>query len=141
MDGEKATIIDAAAQVEGKLHGKDARILGKFKGEVELSGSFVLGESGKVEARVVADSAEVAGELQGDLIVRRLVLLEKARVKGTIEAKTLAVQEGAVINGGVAAGEGEPTRPKTPSAEKPPERPTAATPESPKTPDSGTASE
>ena len=139
MDGEKTTIIDTAAQVEGKLQGKDARILGKFKGEIELSGSLVLGESALVEARVVADSAEIAGELQGDLAVRRLVLLEKARVKGTLDAKTLAVMEGAVINGGVAAGQPEQAKPKPPSGEKPPEPPSTE-PESPKTPETGAAS-
>jgi len=139
MEGEKATIIDTAAQVEGKLHGKDARILGKFKGEIELSGSLVLGESALVEARVVADSAEIAGELQGDLVVRRLVLLEKARVKGTLDAKTLAVMEGAVINGGVAAGQPEQAKPKPTVAEKAPEPPITG-PESPKTPETGAAS-
>jgi cytoskeletal protein CcmA (bactofilin family) len=139
MDGDKATIIDTAAQVEGKLHGKDAHILGKFKGEIELSGSLVLGESALVEARVAADSAEIAGELQGDLVVRRLVLLEKARVKGTIDAKTLAVMEGAVINGGVAAGQTESAKPEPPPDEKAPEPPVVGN-ESPKAPETGAAS-
>jgi cytoskeletal protein CcmA (bactofilin family) len=113
MEGEKATVIDGAAEIEGKLRGKNVRILGRFKGEVELQGSLVLGEGSRVEATVIADSAEIAGDFEGDLVVKRLVLLEKARITGSVDAQALAVREGAVINGTVTAGEKQrPAEPK-----------------------------
>ena len=62
--------------------GKDAQILGRFKGEIELTGRLVLGEGARCEAKVVADAAEIAGEFKGDLKVRSLVLLEKAPRRG-----------------------------------------------------------
>jgi len=43
MDGDKTTLIDTAADVEGTLKGKDAQILGRFKGDVTLSGRVVIG--------------------------------------------------------------------------------------------------
>src|SRR5262245_16982497 len=104
METDKITQIDADADVEGKLKGKDARILGRFRGEVVLSGRLQVGEGAKVEAKVSADVAEIAGEYQGELTVRSLVLLEKARVSGTLDAQGMVVREGAQVNGAVNAG-------------------------------------
>ncbi|HET8646923.1 MAG TPA: polymer-forming cytoskeletal protein, partial [Vicinamibacteria bacterium] len=63
-----------------------------------------MGEGSRVEAKVVADQADIAGEFSGDLKVRNLILLEKARVEGTLEAQNLAVREGAQLNGSVSSG-------------------------------------
>jgi len=126
MEGEKATVIDSAAEIEGKLCGKNARILGRFKGEVELQGNLVLGEGSRVEATVMAESAEIAGDFDGDLVVKRLVLLEKARITGSVDAQALAVREGAVINGTVTAGEKRqqpPAKPQPKPEPKPEPRP------------------
>jgi cytoskeletal protein CcmA (bactofilin family) len=108
METDKVTQIDADADVEGKLKGKDARILGRFRGEVVLSGRLHVGEGAKVEAKVAADVAEIAGEYQGELTVRSLVLLEKARVSGTLDAQGMVVREGAQVNGAVNAGAPKP---------------------------------
>jgi cytoskeletal protein CcmA (bactofilin family) len=104
MEGDKLTVIDAQTDVEGKLRGKDARILGRFRGEIELAGRLVLGDGSHIEANVKADAAEIAGDFKGDLVVRSLLLLEKACIAGNIEAQTLAVREGAQMNGKVSAG-------------------------------------
>ena len=105
MEAEKNTLIDADADVEGKLQGKEARILGRFKGEIQLKGRLHVGEGARVEAKVVADSAEIAGEFSGEIKVQRLLLLEKAKITGTLDAQTLSVREGAEVNGSVNAGE------------------------------------
>jgi cytoskeletal protein CcmA (bactofilin family) len=98
------TIIDAQADVEGTLRGKDAHVLGRFRGQIELTGRLVLGESARVEAKVTADTVEVAGEYKGELKARSLSVLEKGRVDGTIDAQRLAMREGALLNGSVNAG-------------------------------------
>ena len=112
MEGEKATIIDADASLEGKLTGKDARVLGRFKGEIDVSGRLLIGDTAKVEAKVKADITEVSGEFKGEIITRSLLLLEKARVEGTLDAQVLAVREGAQLNGSVDASSAKGTRPK-----------------------------
>jgi cytoskeletal protein CcmA (bactofilin family) len=101
---DKATVIDTQANVEGKLTGKDAHILGRFRGEIELSGRILMGEGSRVEAKVKADAAEIAGEFKGELSARNLLLLEKGRVEGTLDAQTIAVREGAQLNGSVSSG-------------------------------------
>jgi cytoskeletal protein CcmA (bactofilin family) len=114
MDTDKGTLIDTDASVEGTLKGKDARVLGRFKGDIELKGRLVLGEGCNVEAKVTADVAEIAGEFKGDLTVQRLVLHEKARVSGTFDARVLSVREGAQLNGAVNAGEAKKAAPAPP---------------------------
>jgi len=119
MEGEKATVIDTDSMIEGRLTGKDARILGTFQGEIDLSGRLHLGEGSKVEAKVKAAHAEIAGEFKGELTVQSLVLIEKARVNGTVDAQTIAVREGAVVNGAVNAG-AQRAKPATVAPPKPP---------------------
>ena len=104
MEAPNTTQIDKSAELEGKLTGKDARVLGKFKGEIALQGRLIVGDESRVEAKVKADAAEIGGEFKGDIAVRSLVLLEKARVEGTIEAQVLSVREGAQVNASVNAG-------------------------------------
>ena len=107
---EKLTLIDAETRIEGKLKGKDARILGRFKGEIELTGRLFTGEGSKVEATAVVDSAEIAGNFDGDIKAKTLVLLEKATLTGQMDTRSLAVREGAKINGGVNAGGESPVK-------------------------------
>ena len=100
------TVIDAQADIEGTLRGKDAQVLGRFRGQIDLTGRLVLGEGAKVDAKVTADAVEIAGEFKGELKARSLSVLEKGRVEGTIDAQKLAMREGALLNGSVNAGDG-----------------------------------
>ncbi len=122
MADEKVTVVDAQAEVEGKLKGKDAVIHGRFKGEIALTGRLVVAEGSRVEASVSADALEVAGEVKGDVRARSLTLNEKARMQGTIDARVLVVREGAWLSGSVASGETK-TGQATPTLV---EKPTAA---------------
>jgi cytoskeletal protein CcmA (bactofilin family) len=135
MADEKATVIDAQADFEGKLKGKDAVIYGRFRGEVSLAGRLTIAEGAKVEAAVTADAVEVAGELKGDLHARALTLAEKARVQGTIEARVLVVREGAWLSGSVASGEQKAQPGAAPQPH--PDRPGGAQPPPPEKADKG----
>jgi cytoskeletal protein CcmA (bactofilin family) len=102
----EGTVIDAQADIEGTLLGKDAQVLGRFKGQIEVTGRLVLGDGSKVEAKIAADAVEIGGEFKGEIKTRSLTLLEKARVDGNVEAQTLTIREGARLNGAVNAGAG-----------------------------------
>ena len=105
MAEDKTTVVDAQAQLEGKLSGKDATVHGRVRGEVALSGRLLIGEEGKVHASVTAESVEIAGQLEGAVRARAVTLTETARVKGRIDAQSLVVREGAWLSGPVASGE------------------------------------
>ncbi len=100
------TSVDADAEFEGILKGKDAQVLGRFKGEIAMTGKLLIGEGARVDARVTADVVEISGAFKGELTTRSLVLLEKARVDGAVEAKSLSVRDGALLNGAVNIGAG-----------------------------------
>jgi len=119
MADEKATLIDAQAEVEGKLKGKDAVVHGRFKGEIALSGRLVLGEGARVEASVSADAVEISGEIKGDVRARAVTVAEKGRVQGSVDARVLVVREGAWVSGSVAAGEGTSKGREAPTAPTP----------------------
>jgi cytoskeletal protein CcmA (bactofilin family) len=107
MDGSNsATVIDGLADIEGVLKGRDARILGTFKGEVDVSGQLVLGEASRVDATIKAGAAEVGGEFKGQIRAKNVTLTEKARVQGRIDAETLAVRDGARLDGEMNVGQG-----------------------------------
>jgi cytoskeletal protein CcmA (bactofilin family) len=110
------TVVDAEADFEGTLTGKDAQILGKFKGEVMVSGKLTIGEGSKVEAKVSADTVEIAGGFKGELTARSLILLEKARVDAAVQAKSLSVRDGALLNGAINVGKDGSTAPQRAAA-------------------------
>jgi len=114
MAEEKVTLVDAQAQLEGKLTGKDVTIHGRVRGEIALSGRLLIGEEGRVQASVAADAVEVAGQLEGDVRARAVTLRETARVKGKVEAQALVVKEGAFLAGPVASGEAPREKPAPP---------------------------
>ena len=55
----------------------------------------MLGEGARVDAKVQADAAEIAGEFKGEIKARTVTLAEKARVEGNVDAQVLIVREGA----------------------------------------------
>ena len=114
MEASKATLIDAQADVEGKFRGKDAQIFGRFRGEIEVTGRLVLGEGSRVDARVVTEAAEIAGEFKGEITAKSVTLTEKARVEGTLDAQVLVVREGAQLNASVNAGAAGKSKPVPP---------------------------
>ncbi|MET0553964.1 MAG: polymer-forming cytoskeletal protein [Vicinamibacteria bacterium] len=108
---DKATVIDAHGDFEGKLKGKDVHVFGRFRGEIEVTGRVILGEGSKVDAHIVADVADIAGELKGQIKVRSLVLQEKARIEGTVDTQVLNIREGAQLNGAVNTGAKDTPKP------------------------------
>ena len=80
------------------------QVFGRFRGEIEVTGRFMMGEGAKVDAHIVADAAEIGGELKGEIKVRSLVLLEKSRIEGNVDTQVLNIREGAQLNGAVNTG-------------------------------------
>ena len=44
MAGMAGTVVDTDADIQGKLTGKDAQLLGRFKGDITLTGRLAIGE-------------------------------------------------------------------------------------------------
>lgn len=89
--------------VSGRLVFQEpVRIEGSFRGEVSSSELVVISDHGTIEGRVRSPRLLVLGELRGDAVDSLLVVLgPRARVFGRIEANSLRVCEGALLEGDV----------------------------------------
>ena len=91
---------------------ESVRIDGKYKGNLELEGSLVLGDCGSIEGNVEASYFLVAGEITGNIKCHtQLHFASTAKVIGDIEAQSLIVDEGSQVTGRYRVGQ-----PKAPAA-------------------------
>jgi cytoskeletal protein CcmA (bactofilin family) len=104
-----APIIAADAGFSGLLHVRGpARIDGQVTGEVIVSDTVWIGETGRVRARVEAREVVVAGELTGEVRAsERIELLATARVKAALHTRRLVLADGSFLEGRCHAGGGE----------------------------------
>jgi cytoskeletal protein CcmA (bactofilin family) len=101
-----SAFIDQGSEFEGKLTFKDTvRIDGQFRGEIASQNTLIVGETGEIMATVRSRDVVISGTVTGNVFAsERLVLHKTARVDGDVEAGSLAIEEGAVLNGKVSMG-------------------------------------
>ncbi len=73
-------------------------INGSIQAELH-SQTLVVGESGKVEGSVLAETVDVRGKVSGTIMGARVILHPSAEVEGDIHAKSLSVADGASFDG------------------------------------------
>jgi len=92
-----------AAHMRGR---ESIRIEGRFEGTLEVDGSLVLGESGRIDGNVDANYFLVAGEVRGNIhCSTQLHFASTARVNGDITANSLIVDEGSQVSGRYLVGQ------------------------------------
>lgn len=76
------------------------RIDGRFEGDVSGSDLLIIGQAAAVRADIQVGSLVVGGRVEGNIVARKRVeLLATAQVTGTVKTPSLAVIDGAVLNG------------------------------------------
>ena len=114
------TVIGMGICIEAaRITGSDSvRIDGDFKGNVELGGSLVLGETGTITGQVRANYFLVAGEVNGNIYCdTQLHFAATARVVGDVHTPNLILDEGSQVTGQYHVGEVT----QSPVYENPPE--------------------
>jgi len=119
--GGLTAFIDQGSEFEGKLSFRDTvRIDGRFRGEISSENTLIVGESGEIEAAIRSNTIAVSGTVVGNVYAGKKVVLHKtARVDGDIEAASIAVEEGAVLNGSVKMITGEKKKDGAPAKPMP----------------------
>jgi cytoskeletal protein CcmA (bactofilin family) len=94
-------IIGKGMTLEGKLtFSETVRIDGSFKGEIDATGSMVVGDGGYVEGNIKVGSAIVTGEMKGVLEASvRVELRAPAKMFGDIKTPNLIIGDGVVFEG------------------------------------------
>ncbi len=78
------------------------RIDGEFRGEIQATGTLVVGEGGRVEAEVGCGTLIIKGEVVGNAHAsHRVEALSPARILGNIQTPVLVINEGVVFEGNV----------------------------------------
>jgi len=96
----KGTILEGSVETYGNI-----RVEGTVKGDIKTKSKVALGQSSKVDGNILAQNAEVAGEVSGRIeISDQLLLKPTAIVHGDIITNKLIVESGATFNGGCKMG-------------------------------------
>jgi cytoskeletal protein CcmA (bactofilin family) len=104
---EEATVISKGVKIEGKLScSGNIRLDGEVQGDISSQGVVIIGENGKVNGQINADSITIGGKVAGTLKAKDKVVLEaKANLKGDIITKILMMEAGAIFNGNTKMGD------------------------------------
>lgn len=96
----KGTIVEGTIETFGNI-----RIEGKVIGDIKTKSKVVLGHSAYVEGNVLAQNADVEGELKGNIEISDILTLKASSViNGDIKTNKLIVESGAAFNGGCKMG-------------------------------------
>jgi cytoskeletal protein CcmA (bactofilin family) len=101
------SIIGPGMRIKGDLETRGSvRVEGTIEGTVHAGKAVVVGREGTIKGDILTQDAVLAGTVEGTIRAKsRLEVESTCRVDGEIYAKTLKLDEGAVLNGQVRMGE------------------------------------
>ena len=94
--GANTCVISKDTMIQGSFTAEqDVRLDGVIKGDVRCSKRLVLGETGKIEGKVHAETAVIQGTIKGELVIQDLLQLKSSGlIDGNLQAKSILVEEG-----------------------------------------------
>lgn len=104
------TFVGVGTELVGTLrcHG-DLVVGGQAQADCIVGGAFTLSEGGAWEGRLQAANAVIAGHVVGDILVtEKLEIRKTARIRGSVTARSIAVAQGALIDGAISVTSGSP---------------------------------
>jgi cytoskeletal protein CcmA (bactofilin family) len=95
------TFIGADSVVVGDIRGPGPFVVsGEVHGDGDLEGGLNLSVTGSWHGNIKAQQAIVAGKITGGLMVQdRLEIGYTAVIRGKVSARTVAIAEGAIVDG------------------------------------------
>jgi cytoskeletal protein CcmA (bactofilin family) len=104
------TFIGLGSKLTGNLACEgDLVVAGEVDGEGVVKGALTLSEGSRWDGKIDAVNAVVAGEVVGTMAVsEKLEIRKTARIRGIVQARTIAVAQGAIIEGEMAVTSGAP---------------------------------
>ena len=95
------TVIASGVTLAGTLHGEGVvQVEGTVEGEIDIKGAVIVTSTGIVKGPVTADVAQVAGRIEGCVLARDHMRLEKTgSLEGDVTTVSLVVEDGGRLNG------------------------------------------
>ena len=98
----------------------DLHVDGTIEGDLKCA-SLVQGESSQVTGGIEAETARLAGQVNGSIKARELVILKSARIDGDVHYDALTIEQGAQVEGRFAHSVPQRRAADTPAKPKAPE--------------------
>jgi cytoskeletal protein CcmA (bactofilin family) len=104
------TLVGAGSRLEGELDcAGDLVVAGDVAGNAKVGGSLTLAQDGHWIGNVQTGNAVLCGILEGDIeVAERLEIRKTAKIRGTIRAKSIAIENGARVDGDMKVTSGKP---------------------------------
>lgn len=118
-------LISTGTDITGDIKSNgDIRIDGSLNGNLNTKGKVVIGPTGKVKGEVICKNSEVAGIIEGKIIVGQLLNLKaSSKINGDIITVKLSIEPGALFSGNCKMSETENNGGTGIVREKEPEKP------------------
>lgn len=96
-----STVITQGVTLSGKLSGEGVvQVEGILEGEVKLQGSVSITSTGLVRGPIVADVVRIAGRVEGNVLARDHLRLEKTgQMLGDVSTASLVIEDGGCLDG------------------------------------------
>ncbi len=98
-----ATYIAPTTKIKGSLSGKGTYVFcGEIEGDCDIDGPLTLAEGSRWKGTLRATDVVVAGRIEGDVIAEhKIEVADTAHIAGSLMGSSIAVAEGAVIEGDI----------------------------------------
>ena len=119
---EETTIISNGVKIDGKLTSSgNIRVEGEIQGDISSQRNVMVGEGGKVNGQIIADSITIGGKVSGTVKAKEKLKLDpNGYLKGDIFTKILVIEAGARFDGKSKMGDSEDSwKPKEPAKTEP----------------------
>ena len=105
-------VLGSGLVLRGEITGEgDFHILGRFEGEIDVSGRVVVAEAAQVDANINAASIVIGGKVRGNLsATTHLDILPTGVLTGTLKAGSFSAAEGSSVKGEIWLERAEPAR-------------------------------
>jgi cytoskeletal protein CcmA (bactofilin family) len=103
------TFVAPSTKIVGTITGQGPYIFsGTIEGDCDIDGPVTLADGGRWKGTLKATDIIIGGTMDGDVVARqRIEIVATARVTGSLRAKSIAVSEGAIIDGEIKVTSGD----------------------------------
>lgn len=93
------SVIGADVVITGNISAKvDLHVDGRVEGDISCA-SLVQGEASSIHGAITAESARLAGTVDGSVDARDLVITATANVTGDVSYETITIEQGGHVDG------------------------------------------
>ncbi len=103
------TFIATGSSFQGVMKSDDnVLVCGEVIGDCDIKAALTLAEGSRWEGNIRAANAIIGGQLEGEVVTEgQIEIAATARIKGTVCGGTVAIAEGAILDGEVKIKSGE----------------------------------